>query len=431
MARRTPVLKADDVVRWGAAGAALILLGFLLFSLHEVLNPPLLFLALVGALFPLRRSPGFLAIVLTAGGLTLFWLLREMGFLLAPFVLAIVLAYILNPAVNRLAAIRPLRRFDERWQGLRVGRTGAILLLALPVAGGSLALLIWGVPYLAGELQGIARRTPELLERLANSIEGLSGRLGAISFPGFDGGAFAQRVAELDADAVVRFFEDRREVLQQWVWEGVLGLGRGLGTALSMLGYLVLAPILIFYLLRDYDRLLDRLSTLIPPGREGVRKGFREYDRLLAAYLRGQVTVSISVGLLTTVGLLMTGFPYAFLLGAIVAVFNIVPYLGLVLSLIPAVAIALTGGDPGVDLIKMGLVYGIAQTLESAVISPRIVGDSTGLHPVWILFAIAVSGFFFGFVGLLIAVPLAVGVKLLVSLGMERYRSSPLFDEAA
>jgi predicted PurR-regulated permease PerM len=250
-------LTSDDAVRWGAAGAALILLGFLLLSLHEVLNPPLLYLALVGALLPLRRSPGFLAIVLTAGALTLFWLLRELGFLLAPFVLAIVLAYILNPAVNRLASIRPLRRFDERWEGLRVGRTGAILLLALPVAGGFLALLIWGVPYLAGELQAIARRTPELIERLANSIDGFSARLGAISVPGFDGGAFAQRVAELDADAVVRFFEDRREMLQERIWEGVLGLGRGLGTVLSMLGYLVLAPVLIFYLLRDYDRLLD------------------------------------------------------------------------------------------------------------------------------------------------------------------------------
>jgi predicted PurR-regulated permease PerM len=422
--------REDSLLRWSAAGAGVVLLIFLLLSLREVMNPALLFLGLVGVLLPLRRSPVFLAVVATAGGLVLFWLLREMGFLLAPFVLALVLAYILNPAVGWLASRRPLARLaGDDGQG-RLARTGAVLLLAIPVVGGGGALLIWGVPYLAYELSGVARRAPEALERLATVFSGLEERLTGIQIPGIEGVEWMDRLLDLEADDVVAFLEERREVIQEWIWEGVLGLGRGIGTALSLLGYLVLAPVLTFYLLRDYDRLVQGVDGLIPPGREGIREAFTEYDRLLSSYMRGQVLVSLTVGTMTAVGLLLVQFPYALFLGAVVAIFNVVPYLGLVLSLLPAIAIALASGDPGIALVKVGVVYTIAQSLESGVVSPRIVGDSTGLHPVWILLAIAVGGFFFGFVGLLIAVPVAVGIKLLLQIGMARYRTSALFEPA-
>jgi predicted PurR-regulated permease PerM len=108
-------------------------------------------------------------------------------------------------------------------------------------------------------------------------------------------------------------------------------------------------------------------------------------------------------------------------------VFSVVPYLGLVLSLIPALFIAAVSGNVGFSLLTIAIVYGGAQALEGAVISPRIVGESVGLHPVWVLLALAVSGFFLGFVGLLMAVPLAVGLKLLLVRGVDRYRNSKLF----
>ena len=129
---------------------------------------------------------------------------------------------------------------------------------------------------------------------------------------------------------------------------------------------------------------------------------------------------------------MIVGFPYAFVLGVTVAVLGVVPYLGVVVSLIPAVILALVSEDIGMSLLKVGVVYGVAQGLESAVLSPRIVGESVGLHPVWILLALSLGGFFFGFVGLLIGVPLAVAVKLLLVRTLERYRDSALYrDEAA
>jgi predicted PurR-regulated permease PerM len=218
--------------------------------------------------------------------------------------------------------------------------------------------------------------------------------------------------------------DERREQLFQWLLSGALGVGRGLGAFLTVVGYLVLTPVVAFYLLRDWDRVVARGASLVPPRRAYLRDFGAEYDRALASYLRGQVTVSLIVGSLTALGLLLVGFPYALLLGLIVAIFNVVPYLGLVLSLLPALAIALASGDVGGALLRVGVVYTVAQTLESAVFSPRIVGDSTGLHPVLILLAIAVSGFFFGFVGLLLAVPAAVGIKLLVTRGLARWRAS-------
>jgi predicted PurR-regulated permease PerM len=133
------------------------------------------------------------------------------------------------------------------------------------------------------------------------------------------------------------------------------------------------------------------------------------------------------MGLITGAGLALLSFPHAGMLGLLVAVFNVVPYLGLVLSLVPALFLALVSGSVGTSLLKVAVVYGAAQVLEGAVISPRVVGDSVGLHPVWVLLALAVGGFYFGFVGLLISVPAAVGVKLLAVRGVARYRTSELF----
>ena len=222
------------------------------------------------------------------------------------------------------------------------------------------------------------------------------------------------------------------EVIFSGIWSGVLGLGRGLGSLLSIVGYVVLTPVLTFYLLRDWDGLKARMAELIPAGaREGVLTVASEYDHLLSRYVRGQITVAIMMGVITALGLLVLRFPYAILLGALVAMFSVVPYMGLVLSVIPAIFIALVSGNVLVSLVKVAVVYGASQGLEGAVISPRIVGDSVGLHPVWVVLALAVSGFVFGFVGLLIGVPLAVGVKLLVVRGVDRYRRSDLYRGAS
>lgn len=394
--------------------AALTVLGFFLFALREVLNPFLLFLLLVAVLLPFRGRPGHALLVSLAALLALFWILHTTGFLLAPFVLALVLAYVLDPAVDVL----------ER-RGL--GRSLGIVLLALPVLGILIPTAVFGLPALGEQVADLIGRVPTLISRLATWIEGLDERVAALSLPPAAQG-LVDRLQEIDPQAVVAFLQERQAEIGRRAWEGVLGLGRGLGSVLSILGYVVLTPVLTFYLLRDWDGLTSAVADLLPrPRRDAVLSFVGEYDHLLSRYLRGQVLVALIVGSITAVGLWVVGFPYAFLLGVLVAVFGLVPYLGLVLSLVPAVLIALVSGNVALSLLKVAVVYGVAQALEGTVISPRIVGESVGLHPVWVVFALAVGGFYFGFVGLLIGVPLAVGVKLLAERGLERYRNSGFY----
>lgn len=404
--------------QYAQAAAVLLVLGFFLYALQSVLNPFLLFFVLWAVLVPFRRTPAYVPVLLVAAALTLFWLLATTGSLLAPFVLALVLAYILDPPLDWL-------------QSKGLPRVLAIVLLTLPVLGVLALLFFVAIPSAVAELAELSQRAPELARRAADWVDGLRSRLLVMDMPFLDEDALVERLRSVDSDTVVAFMQERRDALMDWLWTGALGVGRGVGAILGILGYVVLTPMLTFYLMRDWDRLTATLRDLVPERRKAAVVDFaEEYDGLLARYLRGQATVALAIGALTALGLWIAQFPYAGTLGLIVTLFSVVPYLGLILSLIPAIFIALVSGSVWVSLGKVALVYGIAQGLEGAVISPRIVGDSVGLHPVLVVLALALGGFFFGFVGLLIAVPVAVGVKLVVIRAIVRYRDSSLYRDA-
>ena len=392
---------------------ALFVFGLLVFGVQELLNPFVLFLILLIVLIPFRRAPGYVLLVSVAAILTMYWLLATTGFLLAPFVLGFGLAYVLDPLVDALV---------ER----RVARSLAIVLLALPVVGAGVAAVLFGIPALVGQIDDLVQAAPELVALVGDWLSGI--REFVVGIPGV-GEDVVPDLANLDPEEIVAFLQERREQLASGTWRGVLGLGRGLGSAATVAGYVFLTPILTFYLLRDYDGILARLRGLLPRSREaGVVEFAREYDVLLSRYLRGQLTVALIIGVLTGTLLLVVQFPYAFLLGALAGVMGLIPFLGLVLSIIPAVIIALVSSNVLWSLAKVAFVYGLVQILDSGIISPRVVGDSVGLHPVWIVLALSVGGFFFGFVGLLISVPAAVGVKLVMVRGLERYRNSELYE---
>jgi len=407
-----------SVWRFVQAAAAVLVIGLLLFSLRDLLNPFLLFWILVVLLLPFREAQGHGLIVILFAVLTLYWLLATTGFLLAPFVLGLVLAFMLDPVVDAV-------------ESRGVGRILSIVLLALPVVGVAVGLIFFGIPSLIVQIDQLIEAAPTLLERVGGWAGGLRERLLLANIPGLDEEALPD-LRTLDPAQVVTFLQERRSSLASAAWASVLGLGRGIGSAATLVGYVVLTPVLTFYLLRDYDGIKARLRELLPRSREAAIVDFAtEYDALLAKYLRGQVTVAVILGLLTGVLLFLVRFPYPFLLGALVGVLGLIPFLGLVLSIIPAIIVALVSGNVATSLIKVAGVYGFTQILEGSFISPRIVGESVGLHPVWIVLALSVGGFFFGFVGLLVGVPGAVGVKLLVVRALARYRRSALFDEAA
>jgi len=393
----------------------LLVLALFLWQLQAVLSPLVLFLTLLVLLLPYSGSPFHRLIVLTSSVLVGLWMLADLGTLLAPFILAVVLAYILDPVVDRI----------ER-TGLP--RSAAILVLSLPVLVAIGLLIFFGIPALAAQIQSLIARSPELVERLASWIEGLQAGILGLDLPFVDERDIVERLRSLSPNTVTEFIQEKQREIGAGAWEAVLGLGRGLGTVFTVLGYVVLTPVLTFYLLRDWDSITARVTGYIPrPRYEGWMRFGREYDRLLSRYLRGQVVAATVVGILTWLGLWIAGFPYSGLVGAVAGVFNLVPYLGLVVSLLPALIIAILSGAFLASLAKIAVVFGIVQFLVGNIIAPRIVGESVGLHPVWVILAIAVAGVFLGFVGLLLAIPGAILVKLLLEVGLARYRESSVY----
>lgn len=408
----------DDYPVWRLVeGAAVILvLGFFLYATRDLLNPLLLFALLWAVLLPFRGTHGHVALVTVSAVVTVFWLLADAGSVLAPFILAIVLAYILDPLVDRL----------ER---LKVSRGIAMAILSVAAIAILAAAALLGLPAAVRQLGEVVQDVPIFLQRLGGWVRDLQERGVGENVPIV--GDLLSRIQTIDANAVVAFLQERQEALGGWVWNGLLGFRRGLGSVFAILGYVALTPILTFYLLRDWDMILGVITDLVPTDRREAVVAFgRESDHMISRYLRGQLTVALLLGTITGVGLMLTRFPHAGTLGLIVAVFNIIPYLGIVLSLVPAVFIALVSGSVGLSLLKVAAVYGIAQLLEGSVISPRIVGDSVGLHPVTVLLVISLGGYFFGFVGLLIGVPAAAVGKLLLMRGIGRYKASGFYRGA-
>lgn len=408
---------ANEHFNWRTVHSVIVILvlGIFLYTVRGILSPFLAFILLLFVLAPLQGTRLYILIASAAGALTLMWALNATGFLLAPFLLALAFAYIQNPLVTRME-----RRKISRGWGTLIMAIPTVVILAL--------LFFVAIPALAGQIADFIANSPKYLQRVTLWVEGLQGQVLRRDIPGVDEQALVARLRAIQPDQVVAYLQQRQSAIAGAAWAGVLGLGRGVGTILNILSYIFLTPILTYYLLRDWPQITARLQELVPIRRRpAVMEFAREYDRLLYGFLKGNVTSSAVVGFLTFLLLFLVGFPYAVLLGIMAGVFNIIPYVGLILTLIPALVIALFTPDPVLGLGKAIGVFVVVQLLDGAVLSPKIVGESVNLHPVWVILALSVFGFFFGFVGLLLAVPLAVLLKLILTYSLQRYRRSRLF----
>lgn len=400
--------------RWYQGAAVLGLFGALVVAVRPILTPFVLYGLLLYVAWPRLSVPVYARLTAAGGVLLALWILEVTGLLLGPFLLAVILAYVFDPAVDVL----------ER----RMPRPAAIGLLALPMAGLAVLAVVVVAPAVGRQVSELISHVPAWLR----AVEGWLGELRAwVIGLGLEGinEQTVPRLADIDAQAVAEYLHERRRELTRTGMDAVLGLGRGLGVALSLAGYLVLLPVLTYYLLRDWDRVAATVLGLVPPAHRSAVEAFaRRYDHLLNRYLRGQLVMAALVGLMIGVGFWIVDFPFALLLGLVAGVFNIVPYVGFALSLAAAVLIAVLSGSPMTALLKVAAVYGVEQVGEG-ILAPRIVGESVGLHPVWVLLALTLFGFFFGFVGLLLAVPAAVLVKLALEEALRRYRRSVWYRE--
>jgi predicted PurR-regulated permease PerM len=202
---------------------------------------------------------------------------------------------------------------------------------------------------------------------------------------------------------------------------------------ISVVLFIVVVPVVAFYLLLDWDDMVARIDGMLPLDHAPtVRRLAREIDTVLAGFVRGQVSVCLSLGTFYAVALMAAGLQFGLIVGAIAGAITFIPYVGSLVG--GALAIGLALFQFWGDWVHIGIIaaiFAVGQFVEGNILTPRLVGKSVGLHPVWLLFALSAFGTVFGFVGMLIAVPVAASIGVLTRFGLERYRASLLYQGKA
>ena len=197
----------------------------------------------------------------------------------------------------------------------------------------------------------------------------------------------------------------------------------------ASLRLLVITPLVAFYLLRDWDRIVARIDSLLPSRiRPIVREQAKEIDDILAGFVRGQATVCLLLGVFYAVGLSLAGLDFGVIVGLGTGLISFIPYFGMTIGLVTGMGIAVAQFADWVPIAIVAGVFAVGQVLEGNVITPRLVGNRVRLHPVWVIFAVLAGGALFGFTGILLALPAAAVIGVLVRFAVSRYQGSSLFD---
>lgn len=352
---------------------------------------------------PMMKHAGWLLCLLLLG-----WLLYLLHPVLAPFLAGILLAYMGDPLVDRLEA----RRIPRTWAVVIVFALFSVLVLA--------ALLVL-IPMLGRQLVRLYQLAPQMLDWLQlMALPWLQQHLGL-------------------AEDFWRFEQLKATFAGQLDGAGGLFakvLGQATASSLALLawlGNLLLVPVVAFYLMRDWDILMLRLRGLLPRGREAKVVGLaRECHDVLGAFLRGQLLVMLALAVIYSVGLMAIGLELGLLIGILAGLASVVPYMGFIVGLSAAVAAALFQfGLAPLPLLGIGVVFMVGQLLEGMLLTPLLVGDRIGLHPVAVIFAILAGGQLFGFTGVLLALPVAAVIVVLLRHLHELYKLSDLYREPA
>ncbi|GAB3773889.1 AI-2E family transporter [Ramlibacter monticola] len=331
--------------------------------------------------------------------------LRALGPVLTPFLIAAVLAYALTPLVDRLDAV---------WQG-RVPRLLAVIVVELLVIVVILCLVLLVVPVLVKEVPLMREQIPGLFDRLHVNLSPWLAQFGV-------------RIS-LDLDSLRAQLVD----YLQSNWSGSFGsvwssVKIGGSVALAVVGNAVLVPVALFYLLLDWKRLVVRVAELVPPRmRPGVESFTSECDEVLGQYLRGQLLVMVVMATFYSAGLALFGLELALPIGVFTGLAMFVPYVGFGIGLILALLAGLLQFGSGEAFLMVGVVYGSGQVIEGLFLTPRLVGERIGLHPLAVIFALLAFAQLFGFVGVLVALPASAVLLVAIRRMRSGYFASKLY----
>ncbi len=328
------------------------------------------------------------------------WVLHAM---LLPFVAGTALAYLLNPAADRIE------------------RLGVPRILATLIVVGLFVLffVLAGIllfPILGSQLFSFLQRLPGYVTRLQELITQ-------------ENKEWLQRLVGDKLPDIQKTLGDLMGEGATWLVAFLKSLWSGGQAIISLFSLIIITPVVAFYVLYDWHAVVDKVDSWLPLRyRDTIRMLAGEIDRAIAGFLRGQALVCMILGLYYAVGLTFAGLSFGLLIGSASGVLTFIPYVGSVVGLIIGMIVAVVQFWPDWFSIFVVLtIFVIGQFLEGYVLSPKLVGESVGLHPVWLMFSLFAFGYLFGFVGLLIAIPLAAAVGVLLRFALAQYLASPLY----
>jgi len=338
---------------------------------------------------------------------------------LAPFVAGTALGYLLDPVADRL-------------QRLGCSRLGAALLLLSVFIAFVVTALVILLPILTHQLAGFLTALPGYLQTLHGLVTDWSAHLTSDYLKEFlEKYGLGSAGASLSLD-VEKYFNDLASQGAALVGDFVKSLlWRGYAL-INVISLVVITPVVAFYMLLDWDHMVQIIDDLVPPRhREDVRMLARDIDRALAGFVRGQSLVCLFLGIWYAVGLSAIGLNFGFLIGVIAGFLSFIPYVGSITAFVLSTIIAIVQAWPHVNLpVEAVVIVSAGLILDGYVLSPRLVGASVGLHPVWLMFALLAFGALFGFTGLIVAVPVAAALGALMRFLARRYRASALYRES-
>jgi predicted PurR-regulated permease PerM len=327
-----------------------------------------------------------------------FALLWFLGDVILPFLVGGAIAYFLDPVADRL----------ERTGLSRVAATTVITLFAVLIM---VLLVLAVIPTLINQLTALVNAAPDIARRLQGFL--------VERFPELSDETSTIRTTLANLAATI---QARGAELANTLISSALGV-------VSAVVFIIVVPVVAFYLLLDWDHMVARIDKLVPRDHQAtVRQLGREIDKVLAGFVRGQLSVCLLLGTFYSFALMLAGLQFGLIVGAIAGAITFIPYIGSLVGGVLAVGLALFQfwGD-WVSIGIVAAIFAAGQFIEGNILTPKLVGKSVGLHPVWLLFALSAFGSVFGFVGMLVAVPVAAAIGVLMRFGIGRYQTSALY----
>ena len=331
-----------------------------------------------------------------------FALMYLLGDVILPFIVGAGLAYFLDPVADRL----------QRLGLSRVAATAVITVVAILMV---VLLVLAIIPSLISQLTALVNAAPQIAAKMQSFL--------LERFPELSDSTSTMRQTLAQIGASI---QERGAALANGLLSSALGI-------LNAVIFIVVVPVVAFYLLLDWDKLMARIDSMIPRDHAPtVRMLGAEINTVIAGFVRGQVSVCLILGTFYSVALMLAGLQYGLVVGAIAGAITFIPYIGSLVGGALAIGLALFQfwGD-WVSIGIVGAIFVVGQFVEGNILTPKLVGESVGLHPVWLLFALSLFGALFGFAGMLVAVPVAAAVGVITRFGIGKYQASVLYQGAA